>query len=347
MKMDFAGSITLISAIVCLLLALQWGGTEYAWSDSKVWGCIIGFGCLLIVFIILQFKRGEESEIAPLYQFPTVSNKRHRATIPIRILSQRSIAFGCLYIGFVNMAIDTHIYYLPFYFQAVKGTTAEGSGVRILPYLISVFTTALVTGTLITTFGHYVPFMTLGACILTAGCALIQTLRLHSTEAQWFGYQVLTGIGFGTAFQIPYSAVQVVLLPDDLPVGNALVVFFQSLGGALAVSIGQNVLSNVLLRQLERVPQIDASSVIAAGATNLSASIASIPPALLESVRAAYSVALSRTYVLPIAAGAVAVFCSLGMENRTVKKKKRKETGEETGREKRSFVRFLQRKTKS
>lgn len=251
------------------------------------------------------------------------------------------MAFGCLYIGFVNMAIDTHIYYLPFYFQAVKGTTAEGSGVRILPYLVSVFTTALVTGTLITSFGYYVPFMTLGAVLLTAGCALIQTLHLQSSESQWFGYQVLTGIGFGMAFQIPYSAVQVVLPPDDLPVGNALVVFFQALGGALAVSIGQNVLSNVLLRKLEQLPLLNASSVIAAGATNLLASVAGIPPALLEPVRVAYSFALSRTYVLPIAAGGVAFLCSFGMENRTVKKKRVSEAGKESG--KRGEKRFLRK----
>lgn len=277
------------------------------------------------------------------------SNVRDRATIPLRILLKRSMAFSCLYIGFVNMAIDTHIYYLPFYFQAVKGTTAEGSGIRILPYLVSVFTTALVTGTLITTFGYYVPFMSLGALVLTAGCALIQTLHVQSSEGQWFGYQVLTGIGFGMAFQIPYSAVQVVLSPDDLPVGNALVVFFQALGGALAVSIGQNVLSNVLLRQLERLPQINASGVIAAGATNLSAGIANIPPALLEPVRAAYSFALSRTYILPIAAGGVAFFCSLGMENRTVKKKIKSETEEGTEKEssgKRPFRNLFREMTK-
>ena len=234
--------------------------------------------------------------------------------------------FSCLYIAFVNMAIDTHIYYLPFYFQAVKGTSAEKSGVRILPYLISIFTTALVTGTLVTTSGYYVPFMALGAAILTAGCALIQTLKPHSTEAQWFGYEVLTGIGFGTAFQIPYSAVQVVLSPDDLPIGNALIVFSQALGGALAVSIGQNVLSNTLLQQLRHIPQIDAAAVVAAGATNLSTSIANMPPALLDAVRAAYAVALDRTYVLPIAAGGVAFLVSLGMENRSVKKKKKKKS---------------------
>ena len=249
------------------------------------------------------------------------------------------MAFSCLYIALVNMAIDTHIYYLPFYFQAVKSTSASTSGVRLLPYLISVFTTALVSGTLITTLGPYVPFMTFGALILTAGCALIQTLQLHSTEAQWFGYEVLTGIGFGTAFQIPYTAVQVVLSDSDLPIGNALIVFFQALGGALAVSIGQNVLSNTLLKQLQRIPQIDPAAVIKAGATGLSSSsvVAAAgegdSPAVLELVRKAYGVALQRTYVLPIVAAGVAFCCSLGMENRSVKKKKKesKDDGEGEG----------------
>ena len=139
-------------------------------------------------------------------------------------------------------------------------------------------------------------------------------------EAQWFGYQVLTGIGFDIAFQIPYTAAQVVLSTEDLPMGNALIVFFQALGGALAISIGQNVLSNALLQQLEQLPQVDAASIIADGATSIATSI---PPALQGSVKAAYSFALSRTYILAVAGGGAAFLCSLGMENRTVKKRER------------------------
>ena len=233
------------------------------------------------------------------------------------------------------MAIDTHIYYLPFYFQAVRHTSASASGVRLLPYLIAVFTTALVSGALITkaTRGYYLPFLTLGAAILTAGCALISTLRPQSTEPQWFGYEVLTGIGFGMSFQIPYSAVQVVLSPEDLPIGNALIVFFQALGGALAVGIGQNVLSNTLLQQLkQKLPQLDASAVVAAGATNVGESVASVSsPALVEGVRDAYSLALSRTYILPIVAAGVAVLVSLGVENRSVKKAEGKGMEKEGG----------------
>ena len=50
---------------------------------------------------------------------------------------QRSILPGYIFTSCVNIAIDTHIYYLPFYFQAVKGTSAQGSGIHILPYSVS------------------------------------------------------------------------------------------------------------------------------------------------------------------------------------------------------------------
>lgn len=54
--MDIAGAFLLIAAFVCLLIALQWGGTTYAWSNSKVWGCLLGFGLLTFAFIILQIR---------------------------------------------------------------------------------------------------------------------------------------------------------------------------------------------------------------------------------------------------------------------------------------------------
>jgi hypothetical protein len=59
------GAAFLIAGIVCLLLACQWGGTAYPWNDSRVYGLIIGFGVLSIIFIYLQFKMGEKATIPP------------------------------------------------------------------------------------------------------------------------------------------------------------------------------------------------------------------------------------------------------------------------------------------
>ena len=58
--MDLPGASIFIAAIVCLLLALQWGGTKYPWSHSTVWGCLLGSGLLLLVFLAWQLRLGDE-----------------------------------------------------------------------------------------------------------------------------------------------------------------------------------------------------------------------------------------------------------------------------------------------
>lgn len=58
--MDFLGAGLLICAMTCLLLALKDGGINSPWSDSKNWGCLVGFGLLIICFIVIEYKRKDE-----------------------------------------------------------------------------------------------------------------------------------------------------------------------------------------------------------------------------------------------------------------------------------------------
>lgn len=216
----------------------------------------------------------------------------------------------------MNMAIDTHIYYIPFYFQAAKALTAEGSGVHFLAYLLPVFIVAIIAGTFVTKFRKYAPLMGIGAAIMVIGSGLLHTLNPNSTVAQWVCYQIITGIGFGMGFQVPYTAVQVVLSEEDVPSGNALVVFFQALGGALAISIAQNVLSSTLSKKLSSAGlRVNVSAF--AGATEISTKV---QPQDQGEVRWAYSDALSATLILPMVAGLLAFLCSLRMENRSLAK---------------------------
>ncbi|SLM41317.1 Major facilitator superfamily domain, general substrate transporter [Lasallia pustulata] len=148
-QVDLLGAFFLICAIVCLLLALQWGGSLYPWHYSRVWGCLLGFGSLISIFIALLFRLGD------------------RATILPRILSQRTLCASSAFCCILAMGLYTHIFYLPFYFQAVKGTMAEGSGIRSIPYLISVTIAFIAIGDSITAFGWYTPFMWFGTVVFT------------------------------------------------------------------------------------------------------------------------------------------------------------------------------------
>ncbi|KAI9699110.1 MAG: hypothetical protein M1836_003299 [Candelina mexicana] len=302
-EIDLLGAFFLICSIVCLLLALQWGGSTYHWNDSRVYGCIIGFGLILAIFIGLQIKQGD------------------RATIPTRIfLRQRTVFTSCWYSAFLSMGVYTHIYYLPFYFQAVKGTTAEGSGIRSIPYLVTITIASIIVGGSITTFGWYTPFMWFAAAIFTVGAAMLSTLKVDSSAGLWIGYQILAGTGAGSGIQIPFISTQAVLNSKDMPTGNALAIFFNSLGGAIAISVAQNIFSNTLIKQIPLLaPGVNTAAIIAAGATHVKEVT---PPKSLAGVLQAYSVAVDRAFAMPIAVGGIAFIFSLFVEWKSVKGKK-------------------------
>lgn len=213
----------------------------------------------------------------------------------------------------------SHIYYLPFYFQGVKGTTAEASGIRTIPYLVSTTLASIIVGALITILGPYNPPMWIGAILFTIGSGLLFTLKVDSSTSTWIGYQILAGFGAGACVQIPFIAVQVVLNDKDMPVGNAIAIFFNTLGGAISVSIAQNIFSNRLVQEVSRnVPGVDPQSLLMAGVGRYTSVV---PPALVSAVITAYNKAVTTAFILPIATAGLALLSSLPMEWKSVKGK--------------------------
>ena len=97
--LDLIGALILIPAVVCVVLALQWGGSTYSWNNPRIIGLFVSFGCLMILFIYSQIKQGE------------------RATLPIRILSQRTVAAASCFSALSGGTFFVLIFYLPLYFQ--------------------------------------------------------------------------------------------------------------------------------------------------------------------------------------------------------------------------------------
>lgn len=104
-QIDLFGAFLLICGIVCLLLALQWGGSTYPWHNSKVWGCILGFGLIIVCFIAWQFKLGDRYLLPVVESLFRITDWLQRATIPPRIISQRTIASSAAFSSFLAMGV--------------------------------------------------------------------------------------------------------------------------------------------------------------------------------------------------------------------------------------------------
>lgn len=114
--MDPLGTLLVMAAIICYILALQWGGTTRSWDDSSVIGTLVGFAILAILFGANEWYVGE------------------RALLPGSLICNRAIMANCLYIFFFAGSFFTLLYYLPLYFQSVDGVSASQSGyVSLVP----------------------------------------------------------------------------------------------------------------------------------------------------------------------------------------------------------------------
>ncbi|KAB8207997.1 major facilitator superfamily domain-containing protein [Aspergillus parasiticus] len=308
-QLDLIGASLLIPAIVCLLLALQWGGNKYPWNSSRVIGLFVGFGLMIIIFTFSQIKLGD------------------RATLPPGILKRRSVLSATMFALFFGGAFFLLVYYVPIFFQSVKGSSAMKSGIQLLPLMLATVISSVLVGAFVTAAGYYTPFLIGSTAIAAIGTGLITTYSVDIPTGKWIGYQILVGAGVGAGFQIPMTAVQTVLPPEDIPVGTAAVMFFQTLGGALFIAVGQSVFQNGLIDGIrEYAPTVDPRAIVGAGATEMRHVLAALGQLdQLDAVIRAYMSGLRDAYRVSLALALVALVASCFLEWKSVKK-----TGQES-----------------
>ncbi|KAH8799051.1 major facilitator superfamily domain-containing protein [Xylogone sp. PMI_703] len=306
-EFDLYGTMALIPAIICVLLALQWGGTKYSWGNGRIIGLFVVFGVLIVVFIGIQFW------------------KQDSATVPPSMLKRRSIAAAAWFSFSLGTGFFLLVYYLPIWFQAVKGASAVKSGIMNLPMILTMVVVSIISGMGVTAIGYYTPLMIASSFLTAVGIGLMCTFHPDTNHSMWIGYQAITGIGVGLGFQQPLIAVQTVLDISQVPLGTSLVAFVQTLGGALFVSVGQNVFSNRLVQDLAKyVPDVDPNIVLNTGATSIQQTISK---ADLPGVTLAYNNALTRSFLVACIMSALTILGAAAMEWRSVKGKKIEMTG--------------------
>ncbi|KAH7322428.1 MFS multidrug transporter [Stachybotrys elegans] len=300
MQFDPLGNILFMPAITCLLLALHWGGTTYAWNSGRIVALLVVFAVLLVGFIFVQHRQQEN------------------ATVPPRIVKNRTVWASCLYIFFLGSAFYLMVYFMPVWFQSVQGATAIESGTRNLPVLISVVVFAIIAGAGVTALGYYAPFMILGTVLLSTGAGLISTFTVHTPSSAWIGYQIIFGAGVGLGMQQPLMAIQNALDLKDVPTGTSMITFLQTLGGALFIIVAQSVFTSEVVRQLEAaLPSLDPSVILNTGATELQNSL---PAESLPAIKLAYNEALARAFLVATALGAASILGSALIPWRSMKK---------------------------
>ncbi|KAI0418135.1 MFS general substrate transporter [Xylaria grammica] len=297
-RLDPLGTFLFIPSIVALLIALQWGGSTYAWSNWRIILLFVLFGVLLIAFGAVQV-------FLP-----------NTATVPVRVVRRRSIWAATLFMFALAGSFLMAIYYLPLWFQVVKGASATQSGVYTLPFVLSLVVGSTLSGAFTQKVGYYVPAMIASPSLLAVGQGLMSTFRVNESSSHWIGFQVIGGFGLGLGMQAASLAAQATLPAPDVPIGIAIMFFAQQLGGGIFTSVGQNLLSTYLVSHLD-IPGLSADQITSEGATDL---VTSVAPEYRLTVKTVYNQAISEIFRCAMGVALVAVVAAVFMEWKNVKK---------------------------
>ncbi|KAG8160985.1 hypothetical protein KVR01_009249 [Diaporthe batatas] len=262
LQMDIVGVVLIMGAVISYILALQYGGTSHAWNSSVV---------------------------------------NDRAMMPRRLISNRVYIVSSLFAFFFAGAYFLIIYYLPIYFQSIDNVSPTDSGVRNLPLILAVTVSTIVSGGIISKTGFATPVAVFGAALATVAAGLIYTFDIGTPSGKWIGYQILGGVGWGLAFQVPIITGQASAPAEDLAEVTAIILFFQTVGGAFLVSASQSAFVNVLIKTIPySAPGVDPLRLIATGATELrkaftAEELPGILVAYMHGLKISFAVALGST----------------------------------------------------
>jgi predicted MFS family arabinose efflux permease len=233
-KIDFTGAAVLVAGVSALLLALVWGGSEYAWSSGVIVGLLVA-GTLLTVLFVLWEARAPE----PLLPLTLFHNQVFRVGTAISFVVGASM-FGA-------------IVYLPLYLQVVTSASATDSGLLILPLMFGLLTTSIVSGRIITRTGRYKVWPVVGLAVAAVGMFLLSTMTTETSRVVSSAYMVVLGAGLGMVMQVLVLAIQNAVGQRDLGVATSSANFFRSMGGSFGVALFGAILNARLAYELPRL----------------------------------------------------------------------------------------------
>ncbi|OBT61197.1 hypothetical protein VE03_08683 [Pseudogymnoascus sp. 23342-1-I1] len=306
-QLDPIGNIIFLPGVVCLILALQWGGAQYSWNNSRIIVLLILCGILCLAFIGVQIWKNES------------------AMVPPRLVKQRSIGASMWYSFFNGAGMMVMMYYLPIWFQAIKGASALNSGIMLLPMILSTVVASLASGFMVAKLGYYSPFFIISSIITTIGAGLFTTFTPDTGHAKWIGYQVLYGIGLGFGVQQPMNVVQTVLDRSDIAAGTAIVTFVRFLGPAIFLPVAQNIFLSQLISKLANIPGISSKTVLDGGATDIK-NLATGDN--LDMLISDYNDSIVSVFYIVVATCGVTIFGSVFVEWRSLKARAAEQAGE-------------------
>ena len=228
---DYAGAVLLTLGVTALVLLTSLGGTSYGWASPPI--VVLGAAGLALLAAWALVERKVAEPILPLKLFAN------------RVFSASSA------IGFVvGFALFGAVTFIPVFLQVAKGSDPTVSGLQLLPLMLGMLGTSILSGMLISRWGRYKVFPVVGSALIAVGLYLLSTIGPTTANGVMYLYMAIMGLGLGGVMQVLVIAVQNAVDYRELGVATAGATFFRSIGGSFGTAIFGAVFANVVRGRL-------------------------------------------------------------------------------------------------
>lgn len=174
----------------------------------------------------------------------------------MKLFLNRSVSI-CYFATFVHgVVLWSVLYYIPLYFEGVRGYNPIITGVAVLPQTLTVVPCAVAVGFVAAHTGRYRWALWAGWILTTLGSGLLYLLGIDSNIIQRIFLMLVSGIGMGLLFTSMALAIQASAPQEDIAIAAAMFCFFRGFGQAVGVAIGGVIFQNRIAVELQNFPDL-------------------------------------------------------------------------------------------
>lgn len=214
---DIPGMVTMIIGVVSLLLALTYGGTDYAWDSWQI----------IVLFVVAAIS---------IAAFLIIESRAQEPILPLKFFKNR--VFSTINgIGFLmSVGMFGAIMFVPLFMQGIVGVSASASGTVMTPMMITMIITSIIAGQVVYRIGIKVQ-MIIGMIVMAGGFLLLTTMNIDTSKLEASGIMMVLGFGMGLVMPLLTLALQETFPKSELGVVTSSSQFFRSIGGTFGMTV--------------------------------------------------------------------------------------------------------------
>jgi EmrB/QacA subfamily drug resistance transporter len=222
-RIDWWGAAALVVALVPLLTVAE-QGRVWGWASGRSLVCFVIGAVGVLMFVAAEMNMKEE------------------ALIPLRIFRNRAISVTIVGSMIIGLGMFGGLMTIPLYLQIVHGATPVSSGFMMLPLVLGIMISSVVSGQLIYRTGKVRIFPVLGAALMVVALLLLWRVRVDTSLVVVMGFMLVFGLGLGNTMQPLTLIVQNAVAPREIGMATSAATFFRQIGGTLGVAVFLSIL---------------------------------------------------------------------------------------------------------